>query len=68
MLNANSAFKVVAGADDAPSGLALYRQHKPDATLQDVSMSGMSGIKCLRAMRAAYSTACVLMLSSSDAE
>ncbi len=68
MLNANSAFKVVAGADDTPSGLALYRQHKPDVTLLDVSMPGMSGIECLRAIRAEYATACVLMLSSSDAE
>lgn len=67
MLNANSSFKVVAGADDAQSGLALYRQHKPDVTLLDVSMPGMSGIECLRALRAEYPTARVLMLSSSDA-
>ena len=68
MLNANTDFKVVAGADDAATGLALYRQHKPDVTLLDVSMPGMSGIECLRALRAEYPTAHVLMLSSSDAE
>ena len=68
MLNANRDFKVVAGADDAVSGLALYRQHKPDVTLLDVSMPGMGGIECLRALRAEFPTARVLMLSSSDAE
>ena len=68
MLNANSNFKVVAGADDGHSGLALHRQHKPDVTLLDVSMPGMSGIECLLAIRAEYPTARVLILSSSDAE
>jgi DNA-binding NarL/FixJ family response regulator len=68
MLNANSSFDVVAGADDAQSGLARYRQHKPDLTLLDVSMPGMSGIECLLRLRAEFPTACVLMLSSSDAE
>ena len=68
MLNATNGFKVVAGADDAQSGLALYRQHKPDVTLLDVSMPGMSGMECLRALRSEYPAARVLMLSSSDAE
>lgn len=68
MLNANSTFKVVAGADDAETGLALYRQHKPDVTLMDVSMPGKSGIDCLRLLRIECSTARVLILSSSDAE
>ena len=68
MLNANSNFKVVAGADDGHSGLAFHRQHKPDVTLLDVSMPGMSGIECLLAIRADYPTARVLILSSSDTE
>lgn len=68
MLNANSGFSVVAGADDATGGLALFRQHRPDVTLLDVSMPGLGGIECLRLLRAEFPEARVLMLSSSDAE
>ncbi len=68
MLNANSGFNVVAGADDATGGLALFRQHRPDVTLLDVSMPGLGGIECLRLLRAEFPEARVLMLSSSDAE
>jgi len=68
MLNANPAFKVVAGADDGHAGLALFKQHQPDVTLLDVSMPGLNGIECLKLIRAESPTARVLMLSSSDAE
>lgn len=68
MLNANSRFQVVAGADDGEGGLALYRQHHPDVTLLDISMPEMNGIDCMRLLRVECPTARVLMLSSSDAE
>ncbi len=68
MLNANPAFQVVAGADDGPGGLELYRKHLPDVTLLDVSMPGMDGIECLRKLRSSWPKSHVLMLSSSDAE
>ncbi len=68
MLNANPAFRVVAGADDGTAALALFRQHQPDVTLLDVAMPGLNGIECLRLLRAEFPAARVLMLSSSDAE
>ncbi|MGB8167455.1 MAG: response regulator transcription factor [Chthoniobacteraceae bacterium] len=68
MLNANPAFRVVAGADDGTVALALFRRHQPDVTLLDVAMPGMDGIECLRLLRAEFPEARVLMLSSSDAE
>jgi DNA-binding NarL/FixJ family response regulator len=68
MLNANPAFRVVAGADDGTRGLALFREHRPDVTLLDVSMPGVGGIECLRLLRADFPDARVLMLSSSDAD
>ncbi len=68
MLNANPAFRVIAGADDGANGLALFREHRPDVTLLDVSMPGVSGIECLHLLRAEFPDARVLMLSSSDAE
>ncbi len=68
MLNANPAFEVVAGADDGTVALTLFRRHRPDVTLLDVSMPGVDGIECLRRLRAEFPEARVLMLSSSDAE
>lgn len=68
MLNANPGFQVVAGADDGHGGLELFREHRPDVTLMDVSMPGLDGIGSLRLLRAEFPEARVLMLSSSDAE
>jgi len=68
MLNVNRAFRVVAGADDGTAALRLFREHRPDITLLDVAMPGLSGIETLRQIRAEFPAARVLMLSSSDAE
>lgn len=68
MLNAQPAFRVVGEAGDCAGTLELYRQLEPDLLLLDIAMPGLDGIETLRALRAESPQACVLMLSSSDAE
>jgi two-component system NarL family response regulator len=60
-------FTIVAQADDGPTALALWRQHRPDIMLLDVSLPGMDGIETLEKLRAESPEARVLMLTSSEA-
>lgn len=60
-------FAVVAEADDGATALALWRQHRPDIMVLDVSMPGMDGIETLEKLRAEFPDARVLMLTSSEA-
>ena len=52
VLSLNHGFRIVAQADDGPTALALWRKHKPNVTLLDVSMERMDGIETLRRLRA----------------
>jgi DNA-binding NarL/FixJ family response regulator len=60
-------FEVVAQADDGESALRLWRQHRPDVCLLDVTMHGMDGVETLRRLKAIAPDARVLMLTSSEA-
>lgn len=44
--------QIVAVAKNGEEALELFRQHKPEITLLDISMRGMSGIDVLRQIRA----------------
>jgi DNA-binding NarL/FixJ family response regulator len=67
VLSINHGFRIVAQADDGPSAIELWRQHRPDVCLLDVSMERMDGIETLRRLRAEFPEARVLMLTSSKA-
>ena len=65
VLSLNHGFRIVAQADDGPSALDLWRRHRPDVCLLDVSMDRVDGIETLRRLRAEFPDARVLMLTSS---
>ncbi len=67
VLSLKHGFRIVAQADDGPAALDLWRRHRPDVCLLDVSMEGMDGIETLRRLRAEFPAARVLMLTSSKA-
>lgn len=67
VLTTSHGFAVVAEAEDGTGALALYRQHRPDVVLLDVSMERMDGIETLRRLRAEFPGARVIMLTSSKA-
>lgn len=66
LLNFEPDLKVVAETDDGDSALRLWRQHRPDVTLLDLSLVGMDGLQTLRLLRAEFPEARVLMLTSSE--
>ena len=67
VLNYEPGMKVVAEADDGATAIALFRTHRPDVMLLDLSMTGMDGIETLEKLRGEFPDARVLMLTSSDA-
>lgn len=59
-------FQVVAQADDGHTAVRLWREHRPDVCLLDLTMHGIDGVETLRLIREIEPRARVLMLTSSD--
>ncbi|MEI8038933.1 MAG: response regulator transcription factor [Verrucomicrobiota bacterium] len=68
LLNFEPGLTVVAETDDGDSALRLWREHRPDVTLLDLSLTGRDGIETLCMLRAEFPEARVLMLTSSEAQ
>jgi len=58
----------VTEAEDGAQALACFRVHRPDVTLMDLRMPGMSGIEAISAIRAEFPEARILMLTTFDGE
>jgi two-component system response regulator DegU len=61
---ADFGFDVVATADDGPSAVELYFEHRPDVMLSDVNLPGFSGIEATRLVLDADPDARVLLISA----
>lgn len=67
MLELERGLTVVAQAGDGETALKLYRQHRPDVVLLDISLVGMDGIETLRRLREEWPQSRVLILTASEA-
>ena len=63
LLNGEPGLQVVAVADDGESALKLWREHRPDIMLLDISLGGMDGIETVRRLRADFPEARVELAS-----
>jgi DNA-binding NarL/FixJ family response regulator len=63
-INAQSDMQVVAEAADGQDALVLFRAHRPDVTLMDIRMPGLSGIDVLRSIRKEFTNARVIVLTT----
>ena len=68
IIDAEPDMEVVGEAEDGPTALAAHAQHKPDITLLDLRMPGMTGPEVLTALRKADPEAKVIVLTSYDAD
>src|SRR5688572_23211258 len=68
IIDAEPDMQVVAEAGDGQTALAAYTQHRPDITLLDLRMPGMSGPEVLIELRKIDPTATVIVLTSYDAD
>ena len=55
---------VCAEASSGEQARGLYRAHRPDVTLMDLRLPGMSGTETLRAIRADFPDARIVMIST----
>jgi DNA-binding NarL/FixJ family response regulator len=55
---------LVAQAEDGHSGIAAFRNHRPDVTLMDLQMPDMSGLEAMQIIRQEFPQARVIMLTT----
>ena len=54
---------VVAAAGSGDEAVSLFRQHKPDVTLMDLQLPGMSGLEAIHSIRADDPGARIIVLT-----
>jgi DNA-binding NarL/FixJ family response regulator len=67
-LDASGDLRVVAEADDGPSGLAAIVEHRPDVAVLDLGLPGMDGIELTRRARLEAPATRIAILTVQDLE
>jgi two-component system, NarL family, response regulator len=55
---------VVAETGSGEEAIALYRQHRPDLTVMDLRLESLSGVECIRSIRAEFPEARFVVLTT----
>jgi two-component system NarL family response regulator len=64
IINTQPDMTVVGEAANGIQAQELYRKHRPDVTLMDVRMPGLSGVEAIIAIRAEFANARIIALST----
>jgi len=64
IVNAQPDMRVIAEATNGQQAMALYREHRPDITLMDMRMPGVSGFEAATAIRKEFPDARIVALST----
>jgi DNA-binding NarL/FixJ family response regulator len=64
LINAEPDMKLVAEASNGQEAIAEFKKHRPDVTLMDLQMPGMSGIECIIAIRSEFPNARIIILTT----
>jgi two-component system NarL family response regulator len=59
---------VAAEAEDGIEAVARFREHQPDVVLMDLRLPALGGIEAVRAIRAEFPHACIVMLTTFDGD
>jgi len=70
LINSQPGMTMVAQATNGHEAIDLFREHKPDVTLMDLSLPDMNGIEAMVAIRAEFPDARIVILTTfaSDTE
>ena len=68
MVDAEPDMVVVGEAGDGPTGIAAFREHRPDITLMDLRLPGMGGPEIIAAIRKETPDANIIVITTYDAD
>lgn len=68
VLNMQPDMQVVAEAEDGPEAIRRFREHRPDVSLVDLRMPGMSGTEAIAAIRAEFPDARLIAVSAFEGD
>jgi two-component system, NarL family, response regulator len=68
IVNARPDMVVVAQTGTGEEAVALYQQHKPDITLMDLRLPGMSGVDAIHAIRSKNAKARIVVLTTYEGD
>jgi two-component system, NarL family, response regulator len=68
IINARSDMSVVAQTGTGEEAVNLFPKHKPDVTLMDLRLPGMSGVDAIRAIRSTYHAARFVVLTTYEGD
>jgi DNA-binding NarL/FixJ family response regulator len=68
IVNARGDMTVVAQTGTGEEAIALFAKHKPDVTLMDLRLPGMSGVNAIRAIRARHPQARFVVLTTYEGD
>jgi DNA-binding NarL/FixJ family response regulator len=68
IINSQPDMLLVSQASDGAEAIQKYAEHRPDVTLMDLRLPGLSGIDAMIAIRAEFADARVIMLTTFDGD
>src|SRR6202140_2087945 len=68
IINSQPDMLLVSQAASGAEGIRLYREHRPDVTLMDLRLHDVSGIDAMIAIRAEFSEARIIMLTTFEGD
>ena len=68
IINSQEDMSLVSQASNGIEAIQQYNEHRPDVTLMDLRLPGMSGIDATIAIRAEFPDARIIMLTTSDGD
>lgn len=68
IINARPDMVTVAQAGTGESAVELFAQHRPDITLMDLRLPGMSGVDAIRTIRKRHPDACFVVLTTYEGD
>ncbi len=68
IINARPDMVTVAQAGTGEEAIKLFEQYRPDITLMDLRLPGMSGVDAIRAIRTRYPPACFVVLTTYEGD
>ncbi|MGC9223199.1 MAG: response regulator [Terracidiphilus sp.] len=68
IINARADMVTVAEAGSGESAVDLFEKHRPDITLMDLRLPGISGVEAIRRIRARHPEACFVVLTTYEGD